>query len=176
MGDINKERHQKDLIQLQRLIDAHFGQRKKDEEELEALRLRIEERKAKRAVEMQERAEKEKEKVAREREERKLKEAEEEEKRKAEEDKKKQILAERRKPLNIDHLGIEKIREKVTEFWTDLYALEEEKYDMEQRITRQKYDINQLRQRVSEYMGKFSKNKRAIKVGTSVAGAKSAFS
>merc|ERR1712064_194348 len=89
---------------------------------------------------------------------------------------KKKNLAERRKPLNIDHLGIEKIREKVTEFWTDLYALEEEKYDMEQRITRQKYDINQLRQRVSEYMGKFSKNKRAIKVGTSVAGAKSAFS
>merc|ERR1712193_216348 len=92
-NDINKERHQKDLIQLQRLIDAHFEQRKKDEEELEALRLRIEERKAKRAVEMQERAEKEKEKVAREREERKQKGAEEEEKRKAEEDKKKQAIA-----------------------------------------------------------------------------------
>merc|ERR1711881_291203 len=199
-NDINKERHQKDLIQLQRLIDAHFEQRKKDEEELEQLRLRIEERKAKRAVEMQERQEKEKEKVAKEREERKLKEAEEEE-RKAEEDKKKQaianmslhyggylrraeknkpnkrqterekkkkILAERRKPLNIDHLGVEQLREKVTEFWTDLYALEEEKYDQEQRINRQKYDINQLRQRVSEYMGKFSKNKRTIKVGTSV--------
>merc|ERR1719347_49188 len=208
-NDFNRERQQKDLIQLQRLIDAHFEQRKKDEEELESLRLRIEERKAKRAVEMQERAEKEKEKVAREREERKLKEAEEEEKRKAEEDKKKQaianmslhyggylrraeknkpnkrqterekkkkILAERRKPLNIDHLGVEKLREKVTEFWTDLYGLEEEKYDMEQRITRQKYDINQLRQRVSEYMGKFSKNKRTIKVGTSVGAAKSAFS
>merc|ERR1712142_1054936 len=207
-NDINKERHQKDLIQLQRLIDAHFEQRKKDEEELESLRLRIEERKAKRAVEMQERAEKEKEKVAREREERKLKEAEEEEKRKAEEDKKKKaianmslhyggylrraeknkpnkrqterekkkkILAERRKPLNIDYLGIEKLREKVTEFWTDLYALEEEKYDQEQKINRQKYDINQLRQRVSEYMGKFSKNKRTIKVGTSVGAAKSAF-
>merc|ERR1711920_14596 len=87
------ERHQKDLIQLQRLIDAHFEQRKKDEEELESLRLRIEERKAKRAVEMQERAEKEKEKVAREREERKLKEAEKETKRKEEEDKKKQAIA-----------------------------------------------------------------------------------
>merc|ERR1711955_156491 len=140
----------------------------------EKLRLRIEERKAKRAVEMQERQEKEKEKVAKEREERKQKEAEEEQKRKEEEEKKK-ILAERRKPLNIDHLGIEKLREKVTEFWTDLYALEEEKYDQEQRINRQKYDINQLRQRVSEYMGKFSKNKRTIKVGTSVGAAKSAF-
>merc|ERR1712003_198597 len=72
-NDINRERQQKDLIQLQRLIDAHFEQRKKDEEELEALRLRIEERKAKRAVEMQERQEKEKEKVAREREERRKK-------------------------------------------------------------------------------------------------------
>merc|ERR1712193_109688 len=181
-NDINKERHQKDLIQLQRLIDAHFEQRKKDEEELEKLRLRIEERKAKRAVEMQERQEKEKKKEAianmslhyggylRRAEKNKPN------KRQTEREKKKKILAERRKPLNIDHLGIEKIREKVTEFWTDLYALEEEKYDMEQRITRQKYDINQLRQRVSEYMGKFSKNKRAIKVGTSVAGAKSAFS
>merc|ERR1712243_522143 len=167
-----------------------------------------EERKAKRAVEMQERAEKKKEKVAREREERKLKEAEEEEKRKAEEDKKKQaianmslhyggylrraeknkpnkrqterekkkkILAERRKPLNIDHLGIEKLREKVTEFWTDLYALEEEKYDQYFIINLQKLDYDQLIKRVSEYMGKFSKNKRTIKVGTSVGAAKSAF-
>merc|ERR1712142_932445 len=125
-------------------MGAHFEQRKKDEEELEALRLRIEERKAKRAVEMQERAEKEKEKVAREREERKQKEAiantslhyggylrraekNKPNKRQTEREKKKKILAERRKPLNIDHLGIEKIREKVTEFWTDLYALEEEK-------------------------------------------------
>merc|ERR1712142_1309261 len=191
-NDINKERHQKDLIQLQRLIDAHFEQRKKDEEELEQLRLRIEERKAKRAVEMQERAEKEKEKVAREREERKQKEAianmslhyggylrraekNKPNKRQTEREKKKKILAERRKPLNIDHLGIEKLREKVTEFWTDLYALEEEKYDQEQKINRQKYDINQLRQRVSEYMGKFSRNKRTIKVGTSVGAAKSAF-
>merc|ERR1712243_468986 len=122
----------------------------------------------------------------------------EEQKRKEEEDKKKQAIAnmslhyggylrraeknkpnkrqtEREKPLNIDHLGVEKLREKVTEFWTDLYALEEEKYDQEQRINRQKYDINQLRQRVSEYMGKFSKNKRTIKVGTSVGAAKSAF-
>merc|ERR1712121_562901 len=53
-------------------------------------------------------------------------------KRQTEREKKKKILAERRKPLNIDHLGVEKLREKVTEFWTDLYALEEEKYDQEQ--------------------------------------------
>merc|ERR1712002_672895 len=137
-SDINAQRQQKDLIILQRLIEDHFEKRKADEEELEKLRLRIEERKAKRAVEMQERQEKEKEKVAKEREERKLKEAKEETKRKEEEDKKKQaianmslhyggylrraeknkpnkrqterekkkkILAERRKPLNIDHLG-----------------------------------------------------------------------
>merc|ERR1739838_787242 len=41
-------------------------------------------------------------------------------KRQTEREKKKKILADRRKPLNIDHLGIEKLREKVTEFWTDL--------------------------------------------------------
>ena len=66
-NDINRQRTQKDLIELQRLIEKHFEQRKADEEELELLRKRIEERKAKRAVEMQERQEKEKEKVAKER-------------------------------------------------------------------------------------------------------------
>merc|ERR1712142_1311592 len=57
-NDVNRQRQQKDLIELQRLIEKHFETRKADEEELELLRKRIEERKAKRAVEMQERKEK----------------------------------------------------------------------------------------------------------------------
>lgn len=39
--DIQKKRQNKDLIELQALIDAHFEQRKKEEEEILALKARI---------------------------------------------------------------------------------------------------------------------------------------
>jgi len=193
LGDIHRKRMDKDLSELQEMINAHFVQRKKDEEEIEALRVRIEKRKAERVEQTRVRQEREKERMAREREERKKREEEEEAKRLEEEarkkaaianmslhyggylaraeknkpnkrqtdrEKKRKILADRRKPLNIDHLNQEKLAEKAKELWDWLFTLEDEKYDYEQRIKRQQYDINQLRQRVSEYMGKFSKNKR----------------
>lgn len=39
--DIHKKRQNKDLVELQALIDAHFEARKKEEEELIALKSRI---------------------------------------------------------------------------------------------------------------------------------------
>lgn len=39
--DIQKKRQNKDLVELQALIDAHFEHRKKEEEELIALKERI---------------------------------------------------------------------------------------------------------------------------------------
>ncbi|XP_076801821.1 troponin T, fast skeletal muscle isoforms-like isoform X2 [Clavelina lepadiformis] len=197
LEDIHRKRMDKDLTELQALINAHFEQRKKDEEELEDLRTKIEQRKSERAEQIRIRQEREKERMAQEREERKKKEEEEESKRLEEEarkkaaianmslhyggylaraeknkpnkrqterEKKRKLLAERRKPLNIDHLSTDKLREKAQELWDWLYTLEDEKYDHEQRINRQKYDINQLRQRVNEYMGKFSKTKRSVKI------------
>lgn len=41
LQDIQKKRQNKDLIELQALIDAHFEHRKKEEEELIALKDRI---------------------------------------------------------------------------------------------------------------------------------------
>lgn len=41
LQDIQKKRQNKDLIELQSLIDAHFECRKKEEEELIALKERI---------------------------------------------------------------------------------------------------------------------------------------
>ena len=41
MQDIQKKRQNKDLMELQALIDAHFECRKKEEEELIALKERI---------------------------------------------------------------------------------------------------------------------------------------
>ncbi|KAM7424633.1 hypothetical protein PAMA_000811 [Pampus argenteus] len=63
--DIQKKRQNKDLIELQSLIDAHFECRKKEEEELIALKERIEKRRAERAKEQRIRAEKDKERQAR---------------------------------------------------------------------------------------------------------------
>ena len=79
--------------------------------------------------------------------------------RETEREKKKKVLAERRKPLNIDHLNQEKLRNKTTELFNYLSNLETEKYDFEVTLERQKFDINHLRQRINVYMSKSGKNK-----------------
>ncbi|KAG7254125.1 hypothetical protein CRUP_003169 [Coryphaenoides rupestris] len=63
--DIQKKRQNKDLVELQGLIDAHFECRKKEEEELIALKERIEKRRAERAEQLRIRSEKDKERQAR---------------------------------------------------------------------------------------------------------------
>uniref|UniRef100_A0A3Q1FST2 Troponin T2e, cardiac n=1 Tax=Acanthochromis polyacanthus TaxID=80966 RepID=A0A3Q1FST2_9TELE len=165
--DINRKRHEKDLSELQTLIEAHFIQRKKDEEELVALVNRIEKRRAERAEQQRIRAEQEKERQARLAEEKERKEQEEARKKQDEDakkkkaltnmtqqycdgkrgakkqterEKKKKILADRRKPLNIDHLGEDKVKEKANELWQWLMTLEAEKFDLSERLKRQKYD------------------------------------
>merc|ERR1712066_923547 len=77
--------------------------------------------------------------------------------RQTEREKKRKALAERRRPLNIDHLNAEKLKEKASELQKYLGFLEEEKFDFEEKADRQKYDINQLRQRVNEFMAKSGK-------------------
>nr|AAG43511.1 fast skeletal muscle troponin T [Meleagris gallopavo] len=186
--DIQKKRQNKDLIELQALIDSHFEARRKEEEELVALKERIEKRRAERAEQQRIRAEKEKERQARLAEE-KARREEEDAKRKAEDDlkkkkalssmgasyssylakadqkrgkkqtareTKKKVLAERRKPLNIDHLNEDKLRDKAKELWDWLYQLQTEKYDFAEQIKRKKYEILTLRCRLQE-LSKYSK-------------------
>ncbi|XP_039185306.1 troponin T, cardiac muscle isoform X2 [Crotalus tigris] len=180
--DIHRKRMEKDLNELQTLIEAHFENRKKEEEELIFLKDRIEQRRAERAEQQRIRSEREKERQARLAEERARKEEEEARKR-AEEDerkkkafsnmlhfggylqktekksgkkqtereKKKKILAERRKPLNIDHLNEDKLREKAKELWQSIHDLEAEKFDLQEKFKRQKYEINVLRNRISDH-------------------------
>uniref|UniRef100_A0A8C9SP32 Troponin T3, fast skeletal type n=1 Tax=Scleropages formosus TaxID=113540 RepID=A0A8C9SP32_SCLFO len=173
--DIQKKRQNKDLIELQALIDAHFEHRKKEEEELIALKERIEKRRSERAEQQRIRADKEKERQTR-REEERLRREEADAKRKAddeakkksvlsgmgsnyssylqkadqkrggkkqtEREKKKKILAERRKPLNIDHLNEDKLREKAKELWEVMHTLESEKFDHIEKLKRQKYEVS----------------------------------
>jgi len=67
LEDIHRKRMEKDLLELQTLINAHFEQRRKDEEELEELRIRIEARKQERAEQIRIRQGREKERLAQER-------------------------------------------------------------------------------------------------------------
>ncbi|XP_064169488.1 troponin T, fast skeletal muscle isoforms-like isoform X2 [Anguilla rostrata] len=192
--DIQKKRQNKDLAELQGLIDSHFEQRKKEEEDIIALKTRIEKRRAERAEQQRIRSEKDKERQAR-REEERLRKEEADAKRKADDDakkksalssmgsnyssylqkadqkrgkkqtereKKKKILAERRKPLNIDHLSEDKLREKAKELWEWMKTLESEKYDHMEKLKRQKYEVTTLRKRVEE-LSKFSKKGAAAR-------------
>ncbi|KAK7170292.1 hypothetical protein R3I94_000504 [Phoxinus phoxinus] len=193
--DIHKKRQNKDLVELQGLIDAHFESRKKEEEELIALKDRIEKRRAERAEQQRIRSEKDKERQARREEERVRKEeadakkrADDDAKKKSalsnmgsqyssylqkadskrggkkqtEREKKKKILADRRKPLNIDHLNEDKLREKAKEMWDWLYSLEVEKFEHLEKLKRQKYEVTTQRKRVEE-LSKYSKKGAAAR-------------
>ncbi|XP_070145335.1 troponin T, cardiac muscle isoform X2 [Ovis canadensis] len=97
--DIHRKRMEKDLNELQTLIEAHFENRKKEEEELVSLKDRIEKRRAERAEQQRIRTEREKERQARLAEERARRE-EEESRRKAEDEaRKKKALS------NMMHFG-----------------------------------------------------------------------
>nr|XP_033702033.1 troponin T, cardiac muscle isoform X2 [Tursiops truncatus] len=97
--DIHRKRMEKDLNELQTLIEAHFENRKKEEQELISLKDRIEERRAERAEQQRIRAQRERERQSRLAEERARRE-EEESRRKAEDEaRKKKALS------NMMHFG-----------------------------------------------------------------------
>ncbi|XP_062419085.1 troponin T type 3a (skeletal, fast) isoform X1 [Pungitius pungitius] len=91
--DIQKKRQNKDLVELQGLIDAHFEHRKKEEEELIALKDRIEKRRAERAEQQRVRSEKDKERQARREEERRMREETDLKKKQDDDAKKKSALS-----------------------------------------------------------------------------------
>ncbi|XP_066875057.1 troponin T, slow skeletal muscle isoform X2 [Kogia breviceps] len=194
--DIHRKRMEKDLLELQTLIDVHFEQRKKEEEELVALKERIERRRAERAEQQRSRTEKERERQAKLMEE-KMRKEEEEAKKRAEDDAKKKkvlsnmgahfggylvkaeqkrgkrqtgremklrILSERKKPLNIDHMGEEELREKAQELSDWIHQLESEKFDLMAKLKQQKYEINVLYNRIS-HAQKFRKGAGKGRVG-----------
>lgn len=208
---MQKQRMEKDLTELQSLIQKHFEQRTVDDASLSELTDRIEKRKLQRAEQIKVRQDREKERIQRDKEERVAKEAEdkrklleEEEKKKTaigqmaqhyggylarqdrqrggkrqtEREKKRKSLGERRKPLNIDHLNTEKLKDKAKELAKWVCVLEEERYDFEAINDRQKYDVGQLRQRVQDFMqksGKGARGGKAVKTLANVGARASAF-
>uniref|UniRef100_A0A8C5C2C1 Troponin T2d, cardiac n=1 Tax=Gadus morhua TaxID=8049 RepID=A0A8C5C2C1_GADMO len=167
-----------DLSELQSLIEAHFVQRKKEEEELIALVSRIEKRRTERSEQQRIRAEREKERQIRLAEEKERREMEDQRKKQdddlkkkkvltnmthqqkgdtrkgakkqTEREKKKKILADRKKPLNVDHLNEDKLKEKANEMWQWMMELEATKYDLAEKFKRQKYDVSHLKHKTSK--------------------------
>ncbi|KAL2102954.1 hypothetical protein ACEWY4_002122 [Coilia grayii] len=179
--DLHRKRVEKDFNELQSLIEMHFSSRQKEEDDLVALRNRIERRRADRAEQQRVRAEQERERQARLAEERARREgeaakqrAEEEAKKKkiignkgygsylqkvdqkkgkkmTEREKKTKVLMERRKPLNIDHLNQDKLAEKARDLWEWLRQLHAEKFDLAEQHKKQKYQVSVLRNRVTDH-------------------------
>ncbi|XP_030771167.1 troponin T, fast skeletal muscle-like [Rhinopithecus roxellana] len=168
--DIQKKRQNKDLTELQALIDSHF-EAQKEEEELIALKDRIMSGAVQRAEQQRFHAEKEREHQNRlvvwSPMEKRVREEEEIAMRRAENDLKKvlssmgakyssylakadqkggekqmgnKILAERCKPLNVNHLSEDKVRSKAKEPWGTLHRLETGKFKFGEKMKHQKYD------------------------------------
>jgi hypothetical protein len=188
-----KKRLEKDLQELKKMIEKHFEQRKEDEASIQQLEERIVKRKELRAQQLEERAKAEKARLelARIEKEKKMaqeeaKRAEEAERKKAalaalnvkqgpkterkkgrgtERDRKKKILAERRKPLNIDHLDVDKLKTKAKALWEHLQSLEDKRFDCEKLVDTDKYNIQTLRCRINmqqDAVGKDSAKRRRI--------------
>ena len=68
------------------------------------------------------------------------------------EEEKKISLSFRIKPLEIDGLGVEKLRQTASELWTTIVRLETEKYDLEERQKRQDYDLKELKERQKQQL------------------------
>lgn len=192
--DIHRKRMEKDLMELQTLIEVHFESRKKEEEELVQLKERIEKRRSERAEQHRIRSERDKERQKRLEDER-IRKEEEEAKKRAEDDakkkktltslhfggymqkltdkrsgkrqtereKKKKILNERRKSLDIENMSQERLKEKAKELWEWIQQLEAEKFDLQYQFTRQKYEINVLRNRVSDHQKTSKRTKRGLR-------------
>ncbi|XP_051997599.1 troponin T, cardiac muscle isoforms isoform X2 [Xyrauchen texanus] len=188
--DIHRKRMEKDLTELQTLIEAHFENRKKEEEELINLTQRIN-RRSERSEQQRIRSEREKERQNKLAEEKARKE-EEEAKRKADDDakkkkvlasfqytgymqrtdkkggpkkqtereKKRMILSERRKELHIENLNEDKLRETANELWKWMRQLEAEKFELQYKYTCQKYEITVFRNRVTDHQ-KITKGSRS---------------
>lgn len=57
------------------------------------------------------------------------------------EEEKKISLSFRIKPLDIENLSVDSLKQKATELWEAIVKLETEKYDLEERQKRQDYDV-----------------------------------
>nr|XP_057939766.1 troponin T, cardiac muscle-like isoform X7 [Doryrhamphus excisus] len=144
--DIHRKRMEKDLMELQMLIEVHFESRKKEEDELIQLKDRIESRRSERAEQHRIRSEREKERQKRLEDERARKE-EEEAKKRAEDD------AKKKKTLTSLHFG--GYMQKLTEKRSGKKQTEREKKKKILSERRKSLDIENSNQEQLKYADKY---------------------
>ncbi|KAK1878020.1 Troponin T slow skeletal muscle [Dissostichus eleginoides] len=170
--DTSTESVWKDLLELHTLIDVHFDQRKKDEEELISLKDRIENRRSERAeilgMNVTEKEDEAKKKAVDDLKKKKvlsgmgnfggfLAKAETRKgKRLTGLEIKKKTLGERRKTLNVDTMREDALKHEAQEMWNSIYQLESEKFDHTEYMKHQKYEIIVLLNRI-QHAQKFKK-------------------
>merc|ERR1711872_973548 len=76
------------------------------------------------------------------------------------EEEKKISLSIRIKPLELDGMDADTLKEKAAELWDVIVRLETEKYDLEERQKRQDYDLKELKERQRQ-----QNKQKAIKLG-----------
>merc|ERR1719511_574901 len=76
------------------------------------------------------------------------------------EEEKKISLSIRIKPLELDGMDGDALKEKASELWELIVKLETEKYDLEEKVKRQDYDLKELKERQRQ-----QNKQKAIKLG-----------
>merc|ERR550532_1000568 len=76
------------------------------------------------------------------------------------EEEKKISLSIRIRPLELDGMDIDSLKEKGKELWEQIVKLETEKYDLEEKVKRQDYDLKELKERQRQ-----QNKQKAIKLG-----------
>merc|ERR1712113_1263032 len=76
------------------------------------------------------------------------------------EEEKKISLSIRIRPLELDGMDIDSLKEKGKELWEQIFKLETEKYDLEEKVKRQDYDLKELKERQRQ-----QNKQKAIKLG-----------
>jgi len=76
------------------------------------------------------------------------------------EEEKKISLSIRIRPLELDGMDSEALKEKGKELWEQIIKLETEKYDLEEKVKRQDYDLKELKERQRQ-----QNKQKAIKLG-----------
>merc|ERR1712025_739417 len=76
------------------------------------------------------------------------------------EEEKKISLSIRIRPLELDGMDVESLKEKGKELWDQIVKLETEKYDYEEKVKRQDYDLKELKERQRQ-----QNKQKAIKLG-----------
>merc|ERR1712012_959861 len=76
------------------------------------------------------------------------------------EEEKKISLSIRIRPLELDGMDLQDLKEKGKELWDQIVKLETEKYDLEEKVKRQDYDLKELKERQRQ-----QNKQKAIKLG-----------